>query len=142
MFGESALMKSTKLSLFCLGILASINVVALESDLLQPVEGFSGNNIQATVMEIKSVASENLDAGIAESEKSIITDQKIVVYIDTPEGDITSVQVLDKNDAVVPQKKRFEVLENVEKDRTGIVIYFGKKRNKAFKLNLHVETDE
>ncbi|WP_439135406.1 hypothetical protein [Pseudomaricurvus sp.] len=101
---------------------------ALETDLLQPTVGHQESKTGARIESI-----EEMEDG-----------ETVKIHVSLPDGsnsDLEEVIVLgrpdkkEKKDSTLLQKQKFEVVNDIEEGRSGIVIYLGKQEDFMLKLN-------
>lgn len=101
---------------------------SLETDLLQPLAGHKENKSGARIESV-----EQMEDG-----------KTVKIHISLPDGaesDIEEVIVLGRPDKkpkkgpTLLQKQKFEVVNNLDEGRSGIIIYLGKQEDFMLKLN-------
>lgn len=107
------IIKSLTLVVLLISILARAEEI--KTDLLEPVQGFTGDMIGATVAEIEEV---NGDGGLLYYK----------LAISVPEAEISdeNIQVLSQSKTVITPKK-VQVIRDYDEGRTGVILYLPKK---------------
>lgn len=120
------------LTLFVMAALSTHSTLAKETGYLLQNEGFSGDILGAQIDSIEILS----DKPAGDSNKGDINGaRKITVNIPELPESIKSVEVLNKEGKLIPQKKRYEIINDLDSNRSGVIIYIGRKQTLPFKIN-------
>ena len=114
---------------FCLTLVMPLSYAEeplKETAWLKAEAGYEGGKLGARVDSVTEMNKEGL--------------QRIKISLPDPGKTIEEVVVIGKREDViinVPQKKRFEIINDPETGRSGIIIYLGKRQQFALKFNYY-----